>query len=151
MDKYLKFSWVIDRLLGGCAKPCHEEHLEFLYNQGIRALVRLEKGGFKREEVINFGIEDFPEFIPDFKAPSQNQIDKIINFIKSHLSNGKPVAVSCGAGKGRTGTILTCYLINEGYSFEDAESFIRKKGRTPYEVPAQKEAIEKYARRQISS
>lgn len=150
MNRYLKFSWVIERLLGGCAKPYYEEHIEFLYNQGIRALVRLEKGGFESEDIINFGIEDFQEYIPDYTAPSQIQIEKIINFIKIHLSKGEPVAVSCGAGIGRTGTILTCYLISECYSVNDAESFIIKKDRKPYEKDTgQKEAIEEYARRKI--
>ncbi len=146
MNKYLKFSWVIDRLLGGCAKPCDEEHLEFLFSQGVRALVRLEKGGFESQDLKNYGIADLQEYIPDFTAPSKIQIDKIIIFIKSHLNKGEPVAVSCGAGIGRTGTILTAYLISEGYSFEEAKLLIEKKGRKPYEIQDQKKALEEYAK-----
>jgi len=128
-------------------KPTSEEHLNFLYNQGIRALVRLEKGGFESQDIKNYGIADFQEYIPDFTAPSQIQIDKIVNFIKSHIARGEPVAVSCSAGEGRTGTILTAYLINEGYSLKDAELLMKRQGRKPYETREQKNALEEYVRR----
>jgi len=150
-NKYLRFSWVIDKKLGGCAKPLLKEHLKLLSDQGIRALVRLEQGGFESQELNSHGITDFQEYIPDFTAPSQKQIDKILNFIKSQLNEGKAVAVSCGSGIGRTGTILTCFLISECYSMDDAIAFIRAKGRKPYEnETGQREAIEEYARRKNS-
>jgi atypical dual specificity phosphatase len=148
MNKHLKFSWVIEGRLAGCAKPYLKEDLEFLYAQGIRALVRLEEGGFEAKDVIKASIEDLQEPIPDFTAPSQKQIDRIVQFIKSQLAEGKPLAVSCGAGIGRTGTILTCYLISECYSLEDAKSLIITRGRKPYEEDTgQEKAIKKYAKR----
>lgn len=146
LNNYLNFGWVIEGRLAGCAKPYLDEDLTFLYEKGIRAIVRLEEGGFESEDIINSGFEDFSEYIPDFTAPSQIQIDKIIIFIKSHLDKGEPVAVSCGAGIGRTGTILTAYLISEGYSFQDAKLLIEKKGRKSYEIQAQKKALEEYAK-----
>jgi atypical dual specificity phosphatase len=147
LNNDLNFGWVIEGQLAGCAKPYLNEDLTYLYEKGIRAIVRLEEGGFESEDIINLGIEDFPEYIPDYTAPSQIQIDKIINFIKSHLDKGEPVAVSCGAGIGRTGTILTAYHISEGYSFHDAELLIKREGRKPYETPGQKKALEEYASR----
>ncbi len=150
LNNYLNFDWVIEGQLAGCAKPYLDEDLIFLYEKGIRAIVRLEEDGFESEDIINSGIEDFTEYIPDFTAPSQIQIDKIIDFIKSHLNKGEPVAVSCGAGIGRTGTILTAYLISEGYSFHDAELLIKGKGRKSYETHGQKRALEEYASRYIA-
>jgi atypical dual specificity phosphatase len=151
MDKRINFSWVIERKLAGCAKPYLEEELRFLYSKGIRALVRLERGGFESKDIIKIGITDLQEYIPDFTAPSQDQIDKIIKFIKNHLIKDEPVAVSCGAGIGRTGTILTCYFVSECNTAKDAKAIMREKGRKPYETTEQEEAIEDFARRKITN
>jgi atypical dual specificity phosphatase len=150
MDKRINFSWVIERQLAGCAKPYLEEELKFLYSKGIRALVHLEKGGFESEDIIKAGIIDFQEYIPDFTAPSQDQLDKIIDFIKNNLIKDEPVAVSCSAGSGRTGTILTCYFVSECYTAKDAKAIMRRKGRKPFETPEQEKAIEDFAKRKIA-
>lgn len=151
-NSQLNFSWVIEGKLAGCAGPFLREELEFLYSQGIRALVRLADTGetaFERQDIIDAGMEDFHEPIPDFTAPRQEQVDRVIEFIRTNIIRGKPVAVSCGAGIGRTGTFLTCYLVAEGLSIEDSKALLSKKGRKPYETEEQRKAIEEYSRRQM--
>lgn len=147
MIKDFNFSWIIVGELAGCAGPQFDEELEFLYSQGIRALVRLEEVGYETQHIEAAGMEDLLDPIPDFHAPPQEQIDRIINFIKSNLAQHKPVAVSCGAGIGRTGTILTCFFVSNRYTAKQAIDVMASKGRKPYETEEQKRAIEEYARR----
>ncbi len=56
-----------------------------------------------------------------------NQVVRIIRFIRRQLGNGNPVAVSCGAGFGRSGTLLACYFVGEGMEAERAIAIVRSK------------------------
>ncbi|MFC1847184.1 dual specificity protein phosphatase family protein [Chloroflexota bacterium] len=66
-------------------------------------------------------------------------------FIENSLFNNKPVGVSCGAGLGRTGTILACYLVSRGYDADAAINEIRKNRPGSIETQEQEDAIKAYA------
>jgi atypical dual specificity phosphatase len=143
----MNFSWVVSGRLAGCAGPVLQRDLSLLFSQGIRALVRLgsrEEGAFDQQDIAEAGMEDCYEPVPDFTAPSLNQIERVIQFIARSLGQGKPVAISCGAGYGRTGTILSCYFVCLGLSAKEAIARVRAIGRCPYETEAQRKAIEDY-------
>jgi atypical dual specificity phosphatase len=56
----------------------------------------------------------------------------------------------CGAGMGRTGTILACYLVSLGIPAEDAiRQLIEKRpcSREILNVPGQREAVFEFERR----
>jgi atypical dual specificity phosphatase len=146
----LGFSWVLPDQLGGCAGPTRDDDLLFLKGKGISVLVRLaEKSGAQvtSEQVARAGITDFHEPVADFTAPSQDQIDRIVTYVKDSLNKGAKVAVSCGAGIGRTGTVLSCILISLSYTVEDAIKLVETtRGEGP-EVEEQREAILRFAQR----
>jgi len=143
----LNLNWVIDGKLAGSRGPRTKQDLAVLKEQGIGALVRLvepDEAWVTTKDVSDAGLEDHNEPVPDFTAPTQAQIDKIIKYIDSHLERGIPVGVSCNAGIGRTGVILACYLVHKGLTAKDALELVsRKRGRGP-EVPEQAKAIEDY-------
>lgn len=143
----LKFSWVIDGQLGGSRGPRSKSDLLFLKQHGIRALVRLvepDESWVTADEVRQADLEDYNEPIPDFHAPTQAQIDRIIEYVDSRLKDGIPVAVSCNAGIGRSGAILACYLVHTGMTARAALELVHKKrGRGP-EVPEQIAAVDAY-------
>lgn len=52
--------------------------------------------------------------IPDLTAPSQKRMAGILDRIDQEISEGKAVFVHCWGGKGRTGTVVGCYLARHG-------------------------------------
>ena len=113
-------------------------------------LVESDEAFVTTEDVTNAGLEDYNEPVQDFTAPTQEQIDKIITYIDSHLERGVPVDVSCNAGIGRTGVILACYLVHKGFTAKDAIELLRKKRDRLPEVSEQIEAIKEYSLRTSS-
>jgi len=143
----LNFSWVVDNKLAGSRGPRSRSDLIALKQQGVGALVRLvepHEAWVTSKEINEAGLEDYNEAVPDFHAPTQAQVDKIIAYIDSHIEAGIPVGVSCNAGIGRSGVILACYLVYKGLAARDALELVRdKRGRGP-EVPEQIAAITDY-------
>jgi atypical dual specificity phosphatase len=143
----LNFSWVIENKLAGSRAPRSESDLIALKRKGVGALVRLVEpyeAWVTSNDVNGVGLEDYNEPVPDFHAPTQAQIDKIIAYIDAHLKHGIPVGVSCNAGIGRSGVVLACYLVHRGLTAKDALELVRRnRGRGP-EVPEQIETVETY-------
>lgn len=143
----LNFSWIIDNRLAGSRGPRSRSELIALKGKGLGALVRLVEpyeAWVTSKEIREVGLEDYNEPVPDFHAPTQEQIDKVISYIDLHIEDGIPVGVSCNAGIGRSGVILACYLVHKGLTPKDALELVRsKRGRGP-EVPEQIIAVEEY-------
>lgn len=152
-EKSMKFGWIEDGRLAGCRGPRSDQELDFLASIGIRALVRLAyeaETDIAGHDVEANGIEDCYEPVKDWTAPRQEQIDRVIRFIRGAFDQAKPVAVSCGWGKGRTGTILACHFVSLGQTADQAIDqliSIRPISKEILSVPGQKEAIIEFARR----
>lgn len=87
--------------------------------------------------------------IVDQSVPSFAQIDQILNYIDSQLSNNKHLLIHCVGGLGRSGTIAACYLIGrEGFSVEQALQTVRSS-RSPRSIENQKQEdfIRRFAKR----
>ena len=52
--------------------------------------------------------------IKDFSVPTERQMIRILNQIEMCIKYDKPVYVHCWGGKGRTGTVVGCYLARYG-------------------------------------
>jgi len=149
----MNFGWIEQDRIAGCRGPRSDNDLAFLASSGIRALVRLaheDETGISKADVESQGLEDCYEPVPDWNPPTQTQIDGVIAFVCSAIAREKPVAVSCGAGCGRTGTVLACYLVASGRSAEDAIRHllsVRPCSREILTVPGQREAVLEFGRR----
>lgn len=65
------------------------------------------------------------------------------------LAEGEAVAVHCGGGLGRTGTVLSCYLLESGEELGAQEAIRRVRALRPgsVETPAQLAAVRAWAGR----
>lgn len=156
MPAEMKFSWLIADRIAGCRGPKTSDDLAFLKKQGIRAIVRLAEAKYARvtkQQVSGAGLEDCHEPVQDFHAPDPSRLDRILHFIETMRRQNKPVAVSCGAGYGRTGTVLACFLVQQGKSAREALDFIVQvrpgsaEEINKYPDSGQREAIFKFERR----
>ena len=84
--------------------------------------------------------------IPDFAPPDPETRDRAVAFLAEHVGAGRPVLVHCGAGYGRTGTILACYLVFSGMDADAAIALVRERRPGSIETPAQEDAVRAYAK-----
>ncbi|MBC7359043.1 MAG: ADP-ribosylglycohydrolase family protein [Desulfacinum sp.] len=58
--------------------------------------------------------------IPDLTAPTPELMNRILDDMDRSVSDGCPVYVHCWGGRGRTGTVVGCYLVRHGMTGEAA-------------------------------
>ena len=74
------------------------------------------------------------------------QIEDFIAFAGRMRNEGKKIVVHCGAGIGRTGTMLACYLVSKGYTAEESIAEVRWKRPGSIETNEQVEIVYRYER-----
>jgi atypical dual specificity phosphatase len=155
--KLMCFSWIEEGRLAACRGPRTGRDLSFLVGEGIRAIVRLayeSETGMTAAMIAAAGLRDWYDPVVDYTAPSQDILIRTTEFIGECFANGQPVAVSCNAGYGRTGTVLACVLVKNGMSADQAvETLISRRpvAKEMLGVPGQVDAIREFARRVTTS
>ena len=138
------FSWVIEGKLAGMARPNSEEALKALKSQEVTAFLSLTEEPLPLSLLEKYQLQAEHLPIPDFTAPDIQQVEQATQIINKFLEEGLKVGVHCGAGLGRTGTILACYLVREGTNASDAIIQIRTKRPGSIETPEQEAIIRQY-------
>jgi protein-tyrosine phosphatase len=77
----------------------------------------------------------FPSTIPridipmtDFAHPSLGEVQSAVKYLDTYLNEGKTVYVHCRAGKGRSATVVMCWLIAHMHmSPETAQEYMQRK------------------------
>lgn len=92
------------------------EKIAWLLEKGVTSFLDLTQEG----ELKPYA-ECLPEFItyermpiPDMGVPRTSEMLTILDAIDTALAAGKIVYVHCWAGRGRTGTVVGCYLVRHG-------------------------------------
>ena len=120
---YMNFGWIIEGTLAGAQGPTSTRDITFLKLQEIASVIRMEENTISTEP---WQMIELYEQVPDFSAPSLEQIDRMVKFIVDEIENWeRPVVVTCAAGIGRTGTVLACYFTSVGYTPHRAIDYVR--------------------------
>ncbi|MEK7241651.1 MAG: dual specificity protein phosphatase 23 [Planctomycetota bacterium] len=142
------FSWLLPDEIAGMARPASAvPDFEFLRELGIDAIVSLTEYPLQKAFIEEFGFEYKHVPVEDLTAPSLEQIDEFVRFATKVCGGGKKLVVHCGAGIGRTGTMLACYLVHKGYSARRAIEEVRRKRPGSIETPEQEEIIALYEKK----
>jgi atypical dual specificity phosphatase len=138
------FSWIIENQLAGVSYPRSEDAIALLQKLGVRALLSLSEESLSADLLRKYQLQREHLPLADFTAPTLEQVEQALAIIDGFLVHGLPVAVHCGAGLGRTGTILACYLVSQGSSAKDAIQQVRTGRPGSIETPEQEAVIEAY-------
>lgn len=80
-------------------------------------------------------------------APSFDDICQAVDFIHEHVKSGKTTYVHCKAGRGRSTTIVLCYLVeHKGMSPVDAYAYVRSKRPRVLLAASQWQAVQEYTK-----
>ena len=132
----------------GCGYPRTERALAALSKSGVRLLVNLHRCPHDPARLGRRGLREIHLPVEDFAAPSPEQIERGVNAIVQASAADEAVAVHCGGGLGRTGTLLACHLAgSEGLGAGEAIRRVRALRPGSVETPAQAAAVEAWARR----
>jgi atypical dual specificity phosphatase len=142
-----RVSWLEDGKLAACRYPRDAKSLRQLSEQGVTVLVNLHEQAHAPDVLAQHGLTEIHLPVADFQPPTADQLEQGVVAIEAALAAGKRVAVHCGAGLGRTGTLLACYLVKQGLKPEQAIARIRALRPGSVETQQQEAAVSAYARR----
>ena len=120
------------------------EDLAALRRAGVRRIISLtttplDDGLLSLNRIAGLHIP-----MADLTAPTMEQADAFVEALSKFVASGEKVAVHCGAGLGRTGTMLACYLVSTGLDADEAIREVRKRRPGSVESPAQEDAVRDY-------
>ena len=125
-DEPTGFVWVKDHTLAGSGYPASRSQVEWLSKNGIASILSLTEEPLPEEWVEGLGINVGHVPMKDHQPPALEAMGRGVEFIREQIQAGRAVAVHCLAGEGRTGCVLSAYLIlSEGLDADQAMATLR--------------------------
>ena len=85
-------------------------------------------------------------------APSFVDISRAVDFIHKNASSGRTTYVHCKAGRGRSTTIVLCYLVEYKHMTPAAAlEYVRSRRPRVLLAPSQWKAVQEYNKRQLAT
>jgi atypical dual specificity phosphatase len=137
------FSWVVEGEIAGMARPDFRSEAiwTWLAEQNIGLVVSLTHNAPDQGELAANGLELLHLPVPDFTPPSKETIDDFLKHARFYRHEGKGIVVHCGAGIGRTGTMIACYLVDKGFEPAEAIKLVREARPGSIETIEQERAV----------
>lgn len=144
------FSWIDEGRVAGMRRPGSlqplAEDLRALRSIGVGAVVSLTEIELDASVLRQEGLTCLRVPVPDFHPPTLSDIRNTIAFIESNLENGRPAVIHCTAGLGRTGTMLACWLVQQGMAPDHAIDKVRSVRPGSIETWEQEQRVYDFAR-----
>lgn len=133
-------------LLGAVPFPSDVPTLKDLGVQGVITLNEPYETLVPTSLYKSYGIDHLVIPTRDYYfAPSLTDIQQAVDFIHRNASLGRTTYVHCKAGRGRSTTIVLCYLVKyKQMTPEDAYSYVRSIRPRVLLAPCQRQAVHKF-------
>jgi atypical dual specificity phosphatase len=142
------FDWLIPERLAACVNPEVGKQAAHLLAVGkITLIVNMYEKADEPELLERLGATTLHLPVPGSCAPTQEQLDAGVLAITQALERGQRVAVHCGAGLGRAGTLLAAYLVSQGRTADEAMQRVRAARPGSIETLEQEQAVREFAHR----
>ena len=121
-----EFYWLRKNIIAGSSRPHSQENIQFVVKQGIKRIISIADPDLIQMYASGKDVEVIPFEFVDFGVPSLDQVQEFFSIIEDSEKKNLPVLVHCAMGCGRTGLLLTLYLMKyENQDWENALSDLR--------------------------
>jgi atypical dual specificity phosphatase len=139
------WDWVDDSLLLGALPSA--AHVDELQAAGIGAVINTcQETCGPVAQYQRSGIEQLHLPTVDFTPPRIEDIRRAVGFIHQQIGLGRKVYVHCKAGRGRSATVVMCYLISKGLTPEAAQALLKAKRPHVLSRLAERPVVRQFAR-----
>ena len=122
-----EFYWIRDNIIAGSSRPQTVDNIKFIVDQGIKRIISISEPDLIQYLAKDLPIQVIPFSFDNFGVPSNYQIEKFFSIMTDSLDKHEPVLIHCAMGCGRTGLLLTAFLMKyEGKDWESSLLDIRK-------------------------
>lgn len=140
-------TWVVPGEVAATRYPRNEGALRALATSGVTLIVNVHERPLPEPTLAGLGMRTLHLPVPDMSAPTLAQLEIGVRAIQSATEARERVAVNCGAGLGRTGTLLAALLVARGASASDAIGAVRSRRPGSIETAEQEHAVHAYEAR----
>jgi atypical dual specificity phosphatase len=139
------WTWIDETVLLG-ALPTSFDVPE-LKRLGITGVINMceeyggPQGAYKKADIEQLHLPTV-----DYTPPTYERVLQGVEFIQRHASRGGKVYVHCKAGRGRSATIVLCWLIAQRHTPESGTRLMVEKRPHILATLAQREVVQRFAR-----
>jgi atypical dual specificity phosphatase len=141
-----RVTWFDEESVAACQFPRADKALQELADKGVGLLINLHEQRHAPERLARYGITELHLPVRDFTPPTLEQLQLGVEAVENAIKNGTRVGVHCGAGLGRTGTLVACYFVRRGLTAEQAIAYVRAMRPGSVETLDQEAAVRAFER-----